>query len=667
MSRPCYKVALALFICATFLVCNIAFFRFRFAGAPPTPLQHAERAAPRGVVREQPRAPEPRGATAVPLSDVDGDALVRVFDDAAPLLRAADARGCGVRPRAAVHARRRFHSACLALNPGVAAYQSMYASNERTAGRERSRNTVLPHERRDDEFEVSRTFLASHGSAVNARLLAFSRAHNLSAPADWRSSTGYAGPWIEDHWRRTFHAPVRIKISVDAAVRRDGALRARRPPADDSGTRFIVVACDADAELSDDWSDVDASVRRGTCERCSVALSSVAAMTRYLRAAPSCALFEQPSTAPPAPGRARAAWNLYLELQYDAELFHPFVPLFIPFENFAFARNVRAKIEAEGAGPGSTFHAEVQANPSLASLPLSLLDELTQLLGASVLPGVQYVTVCQRPAGIAFERTPVFVQLLAQTLVLSAGGNGHVPLPLLTRILPRLEVGDSAAGASDLAAVRVPPHGTASHLISFVGSAREGTRETAITTLQTLVEDFVHVSLPNDPLVWVKHFVDATFALSPSGVGITSFRLYEALQLGVPPVYVYKDRPWLPYMHESERTLVSMGNSEGDVAASALTTPNLPPPRQSRAAVRWTRLAQLVDIDGFTPWVTESLLKELKDNSTWWYAARDEMARLRESHFTYEGVVAHIREFLEDPWDAELQCVSAAVESIVLT
>lgn len=37
------------------------------------------------------------------------------------------------------------------------------------------------------------------------------------------------------------------------------------------------------------------------------------------------------------------------------------------------------------------------------------------------------------------------------------------------------------------------------------------------------------------------------FGLSPRGYGRTSYRLYEMLQLGTIPVYIY-DEPWLPYL-----------------------------------------------------------------------------------------------------------------------
>ena len=48
-------------------------------------------------------------------------------------------------------------------------------------------------------------------------------------------------------------------------------------------------------------------------------------------------------------------------------------------------------------------------------------------------------------------------------------------------------------------------------------------------------------------------FIDLTsrsvFSLCPRGYGKTSFRLYEAMQLGSIPVYVYDD-PWIPFTNE---------------------------------------------------------------------------------------------------------------------
>jgi len=39
----------------------------------------------------------------------------------------------------------------------------------------------------------------------------------------------------------------------------------------------------------------------------------------------------------------------------------------------------------------------------------------------------------------------------------------------------------------------------------------------------------------------------SVFALCPRGYGRTSFRMYEAMQLGAIPVYIYDGDPWLPF------------------------------------------------------------------------------------------------------------------------
>lgn len=39
---------------------------------------------------------------------------------------------------------------------------------------------------------------------------------------------------------------------------------------------------------------------------------------------------------------------------------------------------------------------------------------------------------------------------------------------------------------------------------------------------------------------------ESLFSLCPRGYGATSFRFYEAMQLGTDPVFVY-DKPWFPY------------------------------------------------------------------------------------------------------------------------
>jgi hypothetical protein len=48
---------------------------------------------------------------------------------------------------------------------------------------------------------------------------------------------------------------------------------------------------------------------------------------------------------------------------------------------------------------------------------------------------------------------------------------------------------------------------------------------------------------------FVELMCRSVFALCPRGYGRTSYRMYEAMQLGCIPVYIY-DEPWLPYTDE---------------------------------------------------------------------------------------------------------------------
>jgi hypothetical protein len=118
-----------------------------------------------------------------------------------------------------------------------------------------------------------------------------------------------------------------------------------------------------------------------------------------------------------------------------------------------------------------------------------------------------------------------------------------VPIPLLCDPHPRVE------RRRDLRA-------------SFVGALSTATRHYAIRGAtaaalagrsEYLVRDVTPVwgarderSLAAQQAEFVDVMCRSVFALCPRGYGKTSFRLYEAMQLGCIPVYIY-DEPWLPY------------------------------------------------------------------------------------------------------------------------
>lgn len=282
---------------------------------------------------------DPACANASRASDTDAIALARVWTHTA-LPPGFDADHV-VRAPAVVQKRQRMFGACLALHPHAGIADGKLATLDRAQGRPSRTRAIAT-------FMTNRTLLAAHGASINARLAAFAEQYHL-APADWRATVGHAGPWVEDFWRATFQRPVRYRISAATALARDAALRAAA--VDDGGSRYVLVECVAASQGTDDWRLIENHLARDECRSCEVALVSVAAvLAAAVPGAPlSCSALAgvtPEASAEPATWKP-TFWNLFLELTYDAELFHPFVPLFVPWENVmaaAAARNTWAKI-----------------------------------------------------------------------------------------------------------------------------------------------------------------------------------------------------------------------------------------------------------------------------------------------------------------------------------
>lgn len=63
---------------------------------------------------------------------------------------------------------------------------------------------------------------------------------------------------------------------------------------------------------------------------------------------------------------------------------------------------------------------------------------------------------------------------------------------------------------------------------------------------------------------YFKNLVSSKFVLAPRGYGRTSFRLYEALEAGAIPVYIWDDYEFLPYKNEIswDKLIVSININE---------------------------------------------------------------------------------------------------------
>ena len=136
--------------------------------------------------------------------------------------------------------------------------------------------------------------------------------------------------------------------------------------------------------------------------------------------------------------------------------------------------------------------------------------------------GKKYFTVCQWDDGI--QNNVVGLDLF----VYSSGGVGDYAYPL-----------------------NCMPHGIQDSkerviLASFVGAIRDRhpVREEMVKNLAHL--DNIHITESTTFDDFQKTLSKSIFALCPRGYGKTSFRICEALEARVIPVYVY-DEPWIPF------------------------------------------------------------------------------------------------------------------------
>ena len=247
--------------------------------------------------------------------------------------------------------------------------------------------------------------------------------------------------------------------------------------------------------------------------------------------------------------------------------FYPYIPLFVPWTDVWKA--------------GATSY-----------------KDLAALLGGLLRPNVAYVTVSQNARGIPANMLARWS--IPNVLVFSAGGYGHVPIPLLKRELSLMPL------------PRLPLPADAP-LVAFAGSKRRGVRPAAIAALKRAIKPAGGTLLVYKGKEWQRVLASARFALVPRGFGRTTFMVAEALQMGLIPIYVYDDAEWLPY-------------------------------RGSGGAAEWSRFGFSMKLTNIS--LAAASLPEITDEAL--AAMRTAVRAVRESHFTYDGVMEQIIGFIRN-------------------
>jgi hypothetical protein len=205
-----------------------------------------------------------------------------------------------------------------------------------------------------------------------------------------------------------------------------------------------------------------------------------------------------------------------------ADLFGPFIPLFIPWVDH-------------------WVHAK-------SRYPKGFIDALRSVLR----PDVPYITVSQNAQGLrGFPHSPFPMKFISNVLILSAGGYGHVPIPLLKQEEPRnnfIPVRDRTIDLSYVGSLMNAPFDARKLLHQRLMSLPNATTSNSTVWMPTSASSSIsyHFYYGDD---WRKVMSHSRYSLVPRGFGRTAYHLMETLQMGLVPVYVYldKDMPWIPY------------------------------------------------------------------------------------------------------------------------
>ena len=211
-----------------------------------------------------------------------------------------------------------------------------------------------------------------------------------------------------------------------------------------------------------------------------------------------------------------------------------------------------------------------------------------------------YLAVVQSDFGLGKLTTK-----FSNIIVLSSGGYGHVPIPLLKGVVQK----------------RTGPRGVlVGSVVSLWQMRRQLYRSLGGTALRGHLVQYHGKN-------WRQVLRNSTFCMAPRGNGRTSFHVAEGLQAGCIPIYVWDDLPWLPYW----------------------------------GALPWPDFSISVPFSDAAPRIVRRIQAVQEANQT--QAMLDTVLRYRESHFTFEGLMRHIDRLLADPSDADLRCQPLPVDS----
>ena len=190
-----------------------------------------------------------------------------------------------------------------------------------------------------------------------------------------------------------------------------------------------------------------------------------------------------------------------------AGVFGPFIPIFMPYND-------------------------------LWNANASEYEKMIKVLRKELRPHVAYITVVLHATGLVSNRKKMMkiMDEIPNVVVLSAGGYGHVPIPLFKQ--PEHVLRGRFFKAMSKRKL----------LLSYMGSSHHSPKDMRKKMINIVEEEAkslgvkVHVGFGSAD-EWHRVAGNSRVSLCPRGFGRTAFHLFEILQLGLIPIHVYMGRP----------------------------------------------------------------------------------------------------------------------------
>jgi hypothetical protein len=226
-------------------------------------------------------------------------------------------------------------------------------------------------------------------------------------------------------------------------------------------------------------------------------------------------------------------------------------------------------------------------------------SKLMRSVMALLRPDFIYVTLSQGDEGITGLGHNL-CDLPRNLLIISACGQGHIPM--------LLHVG---VKSGELRPENYPITDQYEFDAVFAGNFRSHPLRRLMGSVVWNESKRIGLrfAFPGKVKNWTAWYLKSKFILSPRGWGRGSYRLTEVLQMGMIPVYIFSDIPWLPYYD----------------------------------SINWSSFSIVSHLDDLSEWC--KFIRECPEERV--NCMRKKIQSLWETHFSFEGMWNQLKNFLQ--------------------